>query len=282
MSNYADDNTISAWADSIGDLISILESESEIAINWFHDNEMIVNPDKFQAIIINKHGKLKENKHILKFNEYEIISKNSVTLLGVDIDDKLTFNSHIQSLTRNAAGQLNYLISKKKFLNQEAKKVLLESFFMSNFNYCPLVWLFCDSKSMFKQEAIQKRALRFLFDDYESDYEHLLSLANKPTIEVRKLRFLAIEIFKTINELNPSFMTKIFTLNTERIASRKVLKVKSQASRRYGTNSLRSLGPRIWNALPLEIRTCEHLNTFKALINTWSGPNCTCSNCGSF
>ena len=149
LSNYADDNTISAWADSIRDLISILESESEIAINWFHDNEMIVNPDKFQAIIINKHGKLKENKHILKFNEYEITSKNSVALLGVEIDDRLIFNSHIQTLTRNAASQLNYLISKKKFLNQETKKVLLESFFMSNLNYCPLVWLFCDNKLTF-------------------------------------------------------------------------------------------------------------------------------------
>ena len=136
-------------------------------------------------------------------------------------------------------------------------------------NYYVLVWLFCDSKSTFKQEAIQKRALRFLFDDYESDYEHLLSLANKPTIEVRKLRFLAIEIFKTINELNPSFMTKIFTLNTGRIASRKVLKVKSQVSRRYGTNSLRSLGPRIWNALPLEIRTCEYLSTFNSMNNAF-------------
>ena len=97
---------------------------------------------------------------------------------------------------------------------------------MSNFNYCPLVWLFCDSKSTSKQETIQKRALRFLYDDYESDYEHLLTLANKPTLEVRKLRFLAIEIFKTISELNPAFMKEIFTLNTGRNASRNLLMVR--------------------------------------------------------
>ncbi len=89
LTNYADDNTISAWANSIEELILTLESESETAIKWFQDNEMIVNPDKFQAIIINKNGKLEQNKHILKFNEYEIASKSSVTLLGVEIDDKL-------------------------------------------------------------------------------------------------------------------------------------------------------------------------------------------------
>ena len=53
--NFADDNTLSSSAKIIDNLISILESESKIAINWFKDNHMIVNPGKFQAIIIDKH-----------------------------------------------------------------------------------------------------------------------------------------------------------------------------------------------------------------------------------
>ena len=97
-------------SNSIRELICILESESEIAIKWFEDNEMIVNPDKFQAIIINRHGRHDPiNQHQLKFNEYEITSKNSVKLLGLEIDDNLSFDNHTHSLIRNAAGQLNYL-----------------------------------------------------------------------------------------------------------------------------------------------------------------------------
>ena len=53
--NFADDNTLSSFAKTIENLISILESESEIAINWFKNNHMIVNPGKFQAIIFDKH-----------------------------------------------------------------------------------------------------------------------------------------------------------------------------------------------------------------------------------
>ena len=87
---------------------------------------------------------------------------------------------------------------------------------MANFNYCPLVWIFCNNQTKMKQEAIQKRALRFLYDDYESDYDHLLTKANKPTLEIRKLRTLSIEIFKTLNDLNPKYMKDIFTLNTRR------------------------------------------------------------------
>ena len=123
FSNYADDNTISAWANSIRELVNKLESESEIAIKWFKDNDMIVNPDKFQAIIMNN-GKLDQENYKLKFNEYEITRK-SVTLLGIEIDDKLSFHSHIHTITRNAAGQLNYLISKKNLLNEDSKKELI-------------------------------------------------------------------------------------------------------------------------------------------------------------
>ena len=47
--NFADDNTLSSFAKKIENLNSILESESEIAINWFKNNHMIVNPCKFQA-----------------------------------------------------------------------------------------------------------------------------------------------------------------------------------------------------------------------------------------
>ena len=105
-------------------------------------------------------------------------SKNSVGLLGLEIDDKLSFESHTHNLIRKAAGQLNYLIiSKKHCLNQDAKKVLIESFIMANFNYCPLVWLLCTRKLKTEQESIQKLALRFLYNDYESDYEHLLKKA---------------------------------------------------------------------------------------------------------
>ena len=50
--NFADDNTLSAWANTISDLINKLESDSNIAIEWFKMNKMIVNPNKYQ--ILNK------------------------------------------------------------------------------------------------------------------------------------------------------------------------------------------------------------------------------------
>ena len=52
--NFADDNIISAAEGTIENLISTLETASKAAIEWFKLNEMIVNPEKFQAIVLKK------------------------------------------------------------------------------------------------------------------------------------------------------------------------------------------------------------------------------------
>ena len=51
---FADYNALSSFAKTVNNLISILDSESGCAINWFRDKSMIVNPDKFQTILLDK------------------------------------------------------------------------------------------------------------------------------------------------------------------------------------------------------------------------------------
>ena len=89
-------------------------------------------------------------------------------------------------------------------LGLEVRKILINSFIYANFNYCSLVWHFSSRKSINRIENIQKRALRFLLNDYSSDYETLSKKTNKCTMEVRRLRLLASEIFKAFNENCPT------------------------------------------------------------------------------
>ena len=54
MYNLADDNSLSAIAKTLAELKNTLQCESEVFINWFKNNKMIVNQEKFQAIILDK------------------------------------------------------------------------------------------------------------------------------------------------------------------------------------------------------------------------------------
>ena len=132
--NFGDDNTLSSFAKIIENLISILESESEIAINWFKDNHMIVNPGKFKAIIFDKR-KGNHTNQIINIDQKEIKGVSKVKLLGIEIDDKLNLNYHMTNIYKSASNQLTALIRLKHLLKFEERKVLVNTFLSSNFNY---------------------------------------------------------------------------------------------------------------------------------------------------
>ena len=71
------------------------------------------------------------------------------------------------------------------------KQFIINSFILSNFNYCPLVWRFSSCESIKKIGEIQKRLLRIILNDCENYYETLFCNSNTPTMEIRRLRTLA-------------------------------------------------------------------------------------------
>ena len=90
---FTDDNTIATCSNSVDNLINDLQKESENATDWFRSNEMVLNPDKFQSIMINRLGKLKSHK---------TDSENSLTLLSIEIGNKLNFEKHVITLCQRA------------------------------------------------------------------------------------------------------------------------------------------------------------------------------------
>ena len=94
--NFADDNTLSCFAKTVRDLVNILKEESEVAINWFSSNKMIINPNKFKSIILSKN---KSDDIATGFSiSTEIASiEKSVKLLGIHLDNHLNFNLYINT-----------------------------------------------------------------------------------------------------------------------------------------------------------------------------------------
>ena len=126
---------------------------------------MVVNPDKFQSIIIiNRLGKLKNSCELL-IDNHNIDSENSVTLLDIEIDDKLNFEKYVTALCQKASCQLNALSRIHKYNEFQEIKILLDSFIFSNFNYCPLVWHICSTVLSQKIEKIEEHALTLLYHD---------------------------------------------------------------------------------------------------------------------
>ena len=108
-----------------------------ISKQWFRDNSMIVNLQKFQAIIIDRKHQ-KNNSQKLTIDKKVITSSENVTLLGLEVDSKLNFE-HISRLCNKSAGQLNVLCRIEHLIGLGERKILINSFINANFNYSPLV-----------------------------------------------------------------------------------------------------------------------------------------------
>ena len=107
---------------------------------------MIVNTGKFQAVLLDKKTfdlHLNENITIDKEN---IKFASNVKMFGVHIDNKLKFNLHIDIICKSASNHLNTLVRLKWYVGHEERFVLVNSFIYSNFNYCPLVWMFSSKR----------------------------------------------------------------------------------------------------------------------------------------
>ena len=156
-------------------------------------------------------------------------------------------------------------------MSKKQKGILINSFIYSNFNYCSLVWHFCSKKSKRKIDKVQEKCLRIILDDYESHYDALLQNSGKSAIEVKRLRILAIEIVKTLNNQNPSFMGEMFYRSPYVSHKKQNLFIQSHKTAAFCDKSLKTIGTQIWSSLPEKIKLVTKLVDFKNSIKKGFG-----------
>ena len=114
-------------------------------------------------------------------------------MLGIIIDCRPSFGKHVSKLCKKEAFELSALKKLRPFIeNENTRRILIQAFVLSNFNYFPLVWYFTTTNQLQKIEKIKQRALRFITDDYVSNYETLLRDTEIPTMIVRQTQNLHV------------------------------------------------------------------------------------------
>ncbi len=205
LCNFADDTTLFACGDSLDKIVPRLENDLGALIEWFYANGMVANPGKFQMMFL---GLKEKNPFRLIINENKIQATNKVKLLGIEIDNALTFTAHIQNLCSKVNRKINAFSRLNTYISRPQAMLILNAVILSNFNYCPLIWLFSTKASNNEINRTHKRALRILFKDYDSSFNELLEKSESVNIHAQNRRKLMIEIYKTMNELNPSYIRK--------------------------------------------------------------------------
>ena len=191
------------------------------------------------------------------------------------IDEKLNFSEHISLLCKKAARQLNALSRISKYIHASSRKIIYESFIVSNITYCALVWHFCGKVNNGKIEKINERALRIIYNNYTSTYKELLDFSHSDTVLLARLNNLTLDVFKSMKTLNPPYLNKLFEIKDIPYNTRKSIQL-VQPLRQTTTYGLRTIScAKLWNNLPFQIDDITELDVhdFKDILKLWEGVN---------
>ena len=204
IASYGDDNTPYTTENPMEKVIQKLENAAETLFQWFSDNQMKANPDKCH-FLCNSNSEVS-----LAIETQKIKNSKFEKLLGITLDSKLSFNSHIHDICQKAGKKLNAISRITPNMNFAKRRLLVNAFFNSQFNYCQLVWMCHNRTNNNKINRLHERCLRLIDNDKKSSFKDLLEKGRSVSIHHRNLRTLAVELFKVLKGLSPVIFAETF------------------------------------------------------------------------
>ena len=154
----------------------------------------------------------------------------------------------------------------------------MKTFITSQFNYCPLVWMFHNRSLNHKINRLHERALRIVYQNENLTFQELLDKDNSVTTHHKNLQKLATEMYKIKNHLSPLPMQELFTekVNNYDLRNKRSWVTCNVRTVKYGTETIMHVGPKTWELIPAEIKESKSLPEFKERIKRWKPSGCTC------
>ena len=149
------------------------------------------------------------------------------------------------------------------------RKILMNTSFSSQFNYCSLIWMYYNRSLNHKISRLHKRCLQIIYSDKKSSFDELLEKDESVSIHHQNIQNLGIEMFKVLNGESPQVVNEIFRVRDEtsyELRRRSCFHIPSVNTVFSGTESIRFLGTKISELLPNDIKCLEDLRYFKTAI----------------
>uniref|UniRef100_A0A3P9MP71 Reverse transcriptase domain-containing protein n=1 Tax=Oryzias latipes TaxID=8090 RepID=A0A3P9MP71_ORYLA len=269
---YADDTQIyvpitKKDAHSISPLIKCLEElKIWMALNFLHLNE-----EKTEVIVFGPSGN--SESHPIALGSLTQSVKSTVTNLGVKMDTGFNLDRQISSVVRSSFFQLRQLAKVKSFLSRKHFETVIHAFVTTRLDYCNSLYVGTPHSSLSRLQLVQNAAARLLTGTWKR--EHITPvLASLHWLPVHfRVRFkILLFVFKSLNGLAPPYLSELLHLHSPsrslRSADQLLLDVPRTRRKLRGDRAFAVAGPRLWNALPMQVRQARSLNDFKSKLKT--------------
>ena len=168
---------------------------------------MKANPGKCHLLLSTK------SPDVLSTDGIQITSSTAETLLGITNDSELNFENYLSAICNKVSRKINALGRIANYMSLKERRIVVKAFTGSQFNYRPLIWMFHSRTINIKINRLRERALRVVYSDFKSSFEGHLMKDNSFSMHERNIQSSAIEIYKFLNGVSPSFLKNVFHKN---------------------------------------------------------------------
>ena len=267
---FADDTHLTFSAANIHGIDNSQNQDHENVSEWLAANKLTLNALKTEFMSIGSRQRIRTFKSspILVINDGLIDRVKHVKSLGLDIDESLSWNKHIEIISKKTASGIGALKRISPFFPGYTLQYIFNSIIQPHSDYCCVVWDNCTKFSAEKLQKLQNRAARILtFSSYKTKADFLIEELGWRKLESQRKNQKTLMVYKSLNKLAPDYLRLLFnsrnavTSYTLRDTDGKLAVPMRRTN--YLKNSFAYSGVMLWNSLPLHLRQASHLRQFK-------------------
>ena len=264
---YVDDTSIYCSAKAPSVVRDQLSSDLSHVAEWIEANGLKINVSKTQLLVLSPPRRQEHAKNItIHLKGEEIVQHETAKHLGVIVDNKLNWKPHILNLRRKCLAGLAFLRRHGTHLPVHSRKLLYQSFIVSQLDYCSVVYNPCSKTLSDQIERIQNYAMRIILKKPpRTSSEPLRLQLGLTSLKTRRQNATILQVQRCLHKCAPPYLTNKFMSNSNfgysstRGANKLHLK---RPATNYYRNSFEFQGALMFNALPAEMRQLETKKSF--------------------
>jgi len=272
--SFADDTNIFISDSNIKSLYQKTNAELKNIDNWMIANKLTVNISKTKYILFrptNKKALCDDKSLRVNYRNTAIEKVSSIRFLGLIINENLNWKEHMNMLTKKIRSSLGCVIRVKPYLTTEAMLTLYHSLILSHLRYCITSWCFGNTQTINQLQRMCNKFIRAIYNvKRRGSIKEVMAKNELLTIKQLYDSEIAILMYRFQKNDLPDAFQDIFQLKTTQMRTRSNSQITPSSFRtKTSQQSIKFIGPKIWNDLPNEIKNSKSLKIFKNKLKSY-------------
>jgi len=268
---FADDSTLDVSSRHVLTINNSLQQSLLDVSDWCQHNSMVLNPSKTECMLLATRQKqqLHPPPLSLSLNFQPLKQVSNHRLLGVTIDDQLSWHTHVENICKTISKNL-YLLSKLTyFTDSPTRKLFYNAHIQSHIDYASTIWDGCSDACIKRLNSLHRRAAKLiLYKSTDSTDDRLIALGMLP-LRKHLLFNKGVVMHKVHKSQVPKYLSGLFSATSSPYSiSRNNLSVPRPRIDIF-KNSISYSGAHFWNSLPAQVKNSSSASSFKARLFTY-------------